>query len=55
MSGLPLEQAVYYVAGAYIGMWLALLVYVIMLAGQVGKLRREVRLLVGMAEKTATQ
>lgn len=45
MQGLPLETAIRYVAAAYIGIWLAVLAYVVMLANQTAKLRREIRLL----------
>jgi hypothetical protein len=50
-QGLPLAQAIRYVAAAYIGIWLVVVVYVSILAGQLGKLRREVRLLADAADK----
>lgn len=45
MGGLPLERAIPYVAAAYIGLWLAVLAYVVIMANQVSKLRREIKLL----------
>ena len=44
MQGLPIETAVRYVAAAYIGLWIAVLVYVVILSNQVAKLRREIKL-----------
>ena len=51
MGGLPLEQAIQYVAAAYIGLWLALLIYVVMMANKVGKLQREIKLLADQVAK----
>jgi CcmD family protein len=51
MQGLPMQEAVKYVAAAYIGIWLVVVVYVSILASQLGQLRREVRLLADTAAK----
>lgn len=48
---MPVETQVQYVAGAYTALWLAVVVYVVMLSNQVGKLRREIRLLADQVSK----
>ena len=49
--GLPIEVAIRYVAAAYIGLWVAGRGYIVMMANQVAKLRREIKLLADMVAK----
>lgn len=48
---MPIETQVQYVAGAYAALWVAVIVYVVILSNQVGKLRREIKLLADQVTK----